>query len=219
MTRSRFASLIISNLRKPTWGGLTFILTVVGGTSSYFFTSGAGQILIIGLGVVILVGVGIVNVSLKDIQVGFVQTQPTTSAEAHYYESFPISDGFAEFDIFLDISDWVEDFRIKINANGPFTVNIWEGPAPIKLDEKIIYCNENIDQICFSLQFAADPDDLGEGSYLVDLENVDNHRTLYSFKLNSNPKLNTEHELDDLPSEALDELDLELNEGEDEPTE
>lgn len=213
MIESRVTSFIVSNLRKPTWGGLTFILTMAGGIASYVFTSGTGRMLSISLGIVILIGVMMTNFHLKDITVGFVQTQPTTSAEAHYYERYPVSDGFAEFNVFLNVSNWVEDFRIEVNANGPFNVNIWEGPAPIKLDDEIIYCNDNIDEISFTLQFAADSDDLGEGSYLVDLKNLDNHRSLYSFKLNANPKLNTDHELDDLPSEALDELDLELNEG------
>ena len=208
-------SFIISNLRKPTWGGLTFISSLVGSIASYTFTSGTGQLLSVGLGILILLGVVTVNLGLSDIKVELVQTQPTTSAEAHYKESYPVSDGFAEFDVFLDISQWVEDFRIEVNANGPFNVNVWEGPAPIKLDNGIIYCNENIDEITFTLQFAADSDDLGEGSYLVDLENMDNHRTLYLFKLNANPRLKTDHEIDNLPSEARSELDLELSEGTD----
>ncbi|MFC6727387.1 hypothetical protein ACFQDG_01865 [Natronoarchaeum mannanilyticum] len=191
---------------------------MVGAAGSFLFTSGAGRILTVSLGIAILISIVFVNMYLKDITMGFVQTQPTTSADAHYNERYPVSDGFAEFDIFLNISSWVEDFRIKVNANGPFNVNIWEGPAPIKLDEEIIYCNDNIDEISFTLQFAADSGDLGEGSYLISLENHDNHRTLYSFRLDANPKLNTDHELDDLPSEALDELDLELSEGTGEPT-
>ncbi|AXR78496.1 hypothetical protein [Natrarchaeobaculum sulfurireducens] len=213
MRNSRAISFIISNLRKPTWGGLTFFLTVAGGGLSFVFTSGIGRMFSVGLGVAILSGVAVVNLYLKDITVGFVQTQPTTSAEAHYNKKYPVSDGFAEFNVFLNISSWVKDFRIEVQANGPFNVNVWEGPAPIKLDDGIIYCNDNIDEIAFTLQFAADPDDLGEGSYLVNLKNLDNHRSLYSFKLNTNPKLNTDHELDDLPSEALDELNLEPNEG------
>ena len=213
MRDSHISSIIISNLRKPTWGAVMVILTVVSGIASFIFTSGTGRVLSVCLGAVILIGVAIANFYLDDIKVGFVQTQPTTSAEAHYYKSYPVSDGFAEFDVFLNIASWVEDFRIRINTNGPFNVNVWEGPAPIKLDEGIIYCNDNIDKISFTLQFAADPDDLGEGSYFVYLKNKDDRRTLYSFKLNANPKLNTDHELNDLPSEALDELELELNGG------
>jgi hypothetical protein len=193
-----------------------FILTVAGGCVSFIFTSGTGRVFSVGLGIAILVGIVVVNFQLRDIDVGFVQTQPTTSAEAHYRNRYPVSDGFAEFDVFLNISGWVDDFRIRVNANGPFNVNIWEGPAPIKLDDDIIYCNDNLDEISFTLQFAADSADLGEGSYLVELEYFANDRTLYSFKLNTNPKLNTEHELDDLPSEAIDELDLELGQGKDE---
>jgi hypothetical protein len=190
-----------------------FIITLISGGASILFTSGIGRVVSVGIGVSLLIAIIFVNIRLNDISVGFVQTQPTTSAEAHYNKRFPVSDGFAEFDVFLDISKWVEDFRIEVNPNGPFNVNIWEGPAPIKLDEGVIYCRDNIDEISFTLQFAADPDDLGEGSYLVDLKNLDSRRTLYSFKLNANPKLNTDHNLDDLPSEALDELDLELDEG------
>jgi len=218
MRISRVNSFVISNLRKPTWGGLTFILTLIGGAVSFGFTAGTGRVISISVGLIILIGVVGVNFYFKDIETGFVQIQPTTSAESHYRKKYPVSDGFAEFDVFLNVSNWVEDFRIEVNTNGPFNVNIWEGPDPIKLDDEIIYCTENIDEISFTLQFAADSNDLGQGSYPVSLENLDSRRTLYAFKLNANPKLNTDHELDDLPSEALDELDIAPDEEPEEAT-
>jgi hypothetical protein len=196
-------------LRNPAWGAVSFIFTLIINGLVLIYTTGLGRRIGITLGVVVLFLILVINFYLDDIKAEFVQTQPTTSAEAQYKERYPVSDGFAEFDVFLDISSWVENFRIKVNANGPFNVNIWESPAPIKLDGKIIQCNENIDEISFTLQFAADPSDLGEGSYVVDFENLGNNRNLHSFKLNANPKLNTDHKLDDLPSEALDQLELE----------
>lgn len=208
MKGSRVPSFVTTHLRKPAWGAVMFSLSLIGSIASFFLTTGIAQVVSIIVGLLILAGIIIVNRYFDEVKLYFVQTKPTTSAETHYNERYPVSDGYAEFDVFLDISSWVEDFRIKINANGPFNINIWEGPAPIKLDDDIISCTENIDEISFTLQFAADSDDLGDGSYLISFENFDNGRTINSFKLNANPKLNTDHELSDLPSEARDELEL-----------
>ncbi len=207
---------LIQWLRTPQWGLLSLALIVGASGLSWITSPTAYRPLTFILGGFGLLLVAVVNYFVPGIGVSLVQKKPLVSAKSQYHRNHPVTNGFAEFSVYLDIPSWMDEFEIEIVANGPFNVSVWDQPAPVSFQNNILSCYDDVGEIPFLLRFGGDPNELGEASYKVHFREKNTQRKIYSMILDVDPNRMTNHDIDDLEPDVASELGINPESGEDE---
>ncbi|WP_459192095.1 hypothetical protein [Halosimplex sp. J119] len=202
-------STVITWLRSPEWGALSFI-TSLGIITGSVVTSikGISQIVLIIFGIVIFSAFLAANYYLSGIGMVCLQTDPSSSAKNHYMRSYPIPDGYAEFDVYLNIPHWLDSFSVEIQHDGPFTIAAWELPDPVSFNNEVIHCDGDLKKVPFVLRFGGEPQEIGDATYQVKFIDSKTERTIYSISLNGDSRVETDLSFDDIDQDVVEALEI-----------
>lgn len=147
------------------------------------------------------------NVVYSSLGIYCLQKEPISSAKAQYTREYPVTDGYAEFEVYVDVPNWVQDFSIEIDANGPFKIGTWDEPGGTNFDDGVLHCHQDMPGFPFTLRFAAEPEDIKEGSYNVYFRN-EGGRKIHKIVLDGQENLETDFDRKDVDQSIAEDLGI-----------
>jgi len=92
-----------------------------------------------------------------------VDPESETPAHDHHHRKFDLEDGYSEFDIFVDIPEWKDEFILEFDADSPLEIGLWEVPDEYNENGNTVECSEGAHDFGFILIVGEDVDKLGTG--------------------------------------------------------
>lgn len=205
--RSIYSSAI-GFFRNPRWGLVSFVTSAVLGLVGWFVPLGNISKFVGAL--IFLTFTGFVvaaNLVYSSLGIYCLQKEPISSAKAQYTREYPVTDGYAEFEVYVDVPDWVEDFSVEIDVNGPFEIGTWDEPGGTNFDDGVLHCHHDMPGFPFTLRFAAEPEDIKDGSYNVYFRNKGG-RKLHKIVLDGQENLDTDFDRQDVDQSIAEDLGM-----------
>lgn len=100
----------------------------------------------------------------------------------------PVYNGFAKIEVYADIPDWMDEFEIELDSDGPFKLSEWT-PSYVSRSNDTLICKNDIDDLKFTLQVIGEPEKLGNATYNLKFKNGETGRIIHSLKLAAEPEL------------------------------
>ena len=206
-------SKAITWIRNPEWGLITFILSTFILAAS-IFSEWTGIISAIAMisSIFAISVIAIANFVLSGIGVTCLHTDPESTAEYHYNRTYPMPDGYAEFEVYFSVPKWLKQFSVEIEHDGPFKMSAWELPDPASFNNGIIHCDGDLQKVPFILRFGGDPDEIRDASYNIVFTDSNTGKTIYHIELDGNQRVETDSSRDDIDAEIAERLELDLRE-------
>lgn len=100
---------------------------------------------------------------VSDVNILCIQVDPEseTPARNHHFNEFNLEEGYSEFDTFVDIPEWMDEFVLEFNADPPLEIGFWEIPDDYNEKGDTIECSDNAHDFSFVLTVGGDTDKLG----------------------------------------------------------
>lgn len=198
----------IGFLRSPQWGLVSFLSSVFIGILGWFAPLQSMQKITVSSIFLLFAGVVVAaNFVYPDLKIYCLQKEPISLAKAQYTQNYPVTDGYAEFEVYVDVPDWVREFSVDVDVNGPFEVNIWDEPGGTNFDDGVLHCHQDMPGFPFTLRFAAESEDVKEGSYNVYFKN-DGGKEIHKIVLDGKENLQTEFDRQDVDQSIAEELGM-----------
>lgn len=164
--------------------GIIPILVIAATALTGVLTSGnrySNYVTIIVLGVCSVSGFYAYHLADR-IRILCIQVDPDTDTPAydHHHNEFDLEEGYSEFDVFVTIPEWKDEFILEFDADSPLEIGLWEVPDDYTEDGDTIECSSNAHDFGFVLIVGEDAEKLGRGS-----------RDLRIYEKKSNEKLTT----------------------------
>lgn len=194
---------ILVFFRNPQWGFLSFAVGVVG-TISYFVLNTESEIKMVVSGFSILILALIIgfNRFLSGLAITCLQKSPKTGFEVEdqHFRRYNVNHGFAKLDVYVDIPNWISEFDIRLDTNGPFEMTAWNLSGAVSFENNHLICREDVNGFSFILKVGGDPDELERGIYNLYFYDHRSNREIHSIELITDP---------DPPNVDEEELDAE----------
>ncbi|OAQ52195.1 hypothetical protein HTG_11280 [Natrinema mahii] len=206
-------SSIIIWLKEPEWGAIALLISlgaIITGIFSSFHI--LVDTLLVITGGAAIIGWAWVTFWLSGIRVTCLQTEPITSAEAQHKHVHFFPDGYAEFEVYIGVPEWVSRFSIEIHHDGPFDFQPWDLPAPVSFRNGVIHVEGDLDEVPFVLRFGGEPEEIGDATYRVIFKEKDSEKTLHTMSLNGDRMVKTDSDIEDVDQEITEELGISVSE-------
>lgn len=199
---------IIGFFRNPRWGLISFVTSFILGIVGWFAPlDQTGKIVISSIFLIFAAFVLITNIFHSGLRIYCLQTEPISSAKAQYTKEYPVTDGYAEFEVYVDIPNWLQGFSVEIDPSGPFEIGTWDQPGGTNFDDGVLHCHQDMPGFPFTLRFAAEPEEIKEGSYNVYFKDG-NGREIHKIVLDSKENLDTGFDRDNIDQEIVEDLGI-----------
>ncbi|MBP1986021.1 hypothetical protein [Halolamina salifodinae] len=110
------------------------------------------------------------------IDITYIQVEPELERPArnHQIKQFRTEEGYIEFDAFVEVPPWMDEFDLRFQTASPFTIGLWRVPDDFDGDDNRITCYGGAHDFGFKMTVGGDISDLGMGSR--DLCIIENRR-------------------------------------------
>lgn len=137
---------------------------------------------------------------VNDINILCIQMdpEPESPARVHHSNEFDLKEGYSEFDTFVDIPEWMDNFILEFDADPPLEIGLWEVPDDYNENGNTIECSENAHDFGFILTVGGDVDKLWTADRKLRIhENVTKTKiatyTLKSVSMRANANYRDQH--------------------------
>lgn len=195
---------IAARIQSPKISGITLLITILSAIVFLIFrTQYALRAAFVVLAVFSLVVVLIARRHLPDIKMSFLQKSQFFDIENHHNQIYPVYLGHAKIEAYAEIPNWMTEFEIEMNLDGPFEISEWT-PSHISRTDDTLVCKNDIDDFKFTIQIIGEDDELGDTTCSLTFNNTKTGNEIHAIKLDAKSELPTLDE-DKLTEEEKDE--------------
>lgn len=198
---------LYNRFQSPKWGAISFFATILSGIAFLLApTKLVFRGTFVGVAVASLLFVFSLRWFVPQIRITCLQDSQFFDIQNHHYDRHPVYNGHAKIEVYAEIPNWMTEFEIELDSDGPFELSEWT-PSHISRSDDTLICKSNIEDCKFKIQVIGEADELGETTYNLYFKNGKTGRTIHSIKLVTEQEIPSVDE-DELTEEEAEEWGL-----------
>jgi len=182
---------IASRIQSPRISGVTLVITILSAAVFLIFpTQYVLRSAFVILSVFSLFTILIARKFLPEIKMSSLQESQFFDIENYHNQVYPVYLGHAKIEAYAEIPNWMTEFEIEMELDGPFKISEWT-PSHISSSDNTLICKNDIDDFKFTIQIIGEEDELGDTTCNLIFNNNKTGNEIHAIKLNSKSELPT----------------------------